>query len=128
MDDFSRELGQFEKQLENLANNFQKIGITLERLFDRIEIDSKSTLKELSRLESDLKSELIKREELDRRFEEVKALSENNRKTLNTEKLIQSNFETEIKTGVRAAKIFGGIATGLAAIAATISTVIALIK
>jgi len=128
MSDFNRELGQFEQQLENLSNDFGKLGGTLEKLFDRIENDSKQILKEIGSLEKVINSETIKREELEKRVDEVKKIAESNRKTLNTEKLVQSNFETEVKTGIRAAKVMAGIGGLLATIISAVAAVIAVMK
>jgi len=128
MNDFSRELGQFEQQLENLSSDFTKIGTAFERLFDRIEADSKDTLGQIAKIRNDLSVEISKREDLEKRVDEFKKLAESNRKTINTEKLVQSNFETEVKAGIRVAKVMAGIGGLLATIISAVAAVIAVIK
>ena len=131
-DNFDRELGQFEQQLKNTAGNLSNIRDDLKGLFKQIDESSKETIQELSRIESSLnahiQSEKVQREDLERRLLELKRIADENAKSINEDKVKRTTFETEVRTGVKAAKIFGAIAMFLATLGGVIASLIAAFK
>ncbi len=124
----NRELGQFQQQLENTSENFVQLRNDLTRLFDKIEADSKNTIQEAAKLEgvlnSHLQSDKVQKEDLERRLEDLKNSTDDNSKEINREKINRINFETEMKTGIKIAKILGAIAIGVAIASGAIASII----
>lgn len=128
MTDFNRELGQFEQQLENLSTNQTDLKQDLYRFFERVDADSKITIQEIAKTCGIINSEIVQRKELEKRVVEIKTTADENKKELTKLELKRSNFETEIRTGIRMSKTLGWIATVLAAIASAITAIIAIIR
>lgn len=127
-DSLNRELGQFQQQLENTSENFTHLRNDLTRLFNKIEADSKNTIQEAAKLEgvlnSHLESDKVQKEDLERRLKDLKKSTDGNSEEINKEKINRINFETEMKTGIKIAKILGAVAIGFAILSGAVASII----
>lgn len=113
-----RELGKLSQQIENTANNLSDVKNTLHRLFDTVDEDSKNIIKEIAKYE-------IKQKELEKQFEELKKLANNNKDAISKEREERRTFETETKTGIKFTKYTAIILGSLATILSTVAAVLA---
>ena len=129
-DNFDRELGQFEQQLKNTAGNLSNIREDLKGLFRQIDESSKETIQELARIEgclnSHINAEKVQREDLERRLIELKKTADDNSRSIQDDKIARTTFETEVRTGIKAAKVFGAIAMCLATLGGVVASLLAL--
>lgn len=125
----SRELGELKQQFENTSQNLTYIKKDLTRLFNKIEEDSKHTIREIARVEGKINSHIhattVQDDDLERRLTDIKRDTDKNSDKISEEKLKRTEFETEMKTGIRISKIFGSIAIGIAIIIGAVTTCIA---
>ncbi|RLG45545.1 MAG: hypothetical protein DRN81_01115 [Thermoproteota archaeon] len=122
-----RELGQIQQKLENTSDNLGKVSSDLGRLFTTIDKESKNTLKEIARLEEKINihgtTSHAEKQSIRDDIIYLKNKAEQNRKDIDAEKDKRVVFETDVKAGVRFAKI---ISTVLGAAASLISAIAAL--
>ncbi len=124
-----RELGQFQQKLENTSDNVDIMRKDLNRLFENIDNESKSHLKEVARVEGKIDIHLQTDEQdksgIKLRVEENKLAIDNNEKNIAEEQKARTILETQTKTSLRIAQAIAGV---LGLIATVISVITAIYK
>ena len=124
-----RELGQFQQKLENTASNVDNMRQDLGKLFDAIDDESKSQLREVARVEGKIdihvSTDLQEKDVIKVNVKENKGAIDDLKRQLTVEKDARIVLETKSKTGARIAQIIAGV---LGLLATIISVITAIIK
>jgi len=128
MGDNDRELGQIQQNLDNTIKNIDILRVDIAQLFSKIEIDSKSNMREIAALYEEVNVHINttkeKREQCNDNFDSLYSKFAELEKDFNQFKLNYIVFETEIKTRIDGIRTFASLIAFIATIISIVSMVI----
>jgi len=128
MGDNDRELGQIQQNLDNTIKNIDILRSDIAQLFSKIEIDSKSSTRDITAIYEEVKLHINttkeKRDQCNDSFNLLYSKFTELEKDFNQFKLDYIIFETEIKTRINGIKTFASLITFIATIISIVSMII----
>jgi len=127
-----RELGQIQQKLESTSENIGTMRNDLGRLFQTIDKESKDHLREIARIGEKVNihqtKDVKEKESIQVDIRELRDRVNQNIKDIDSEKDKRIIFETEIRAGVKFAKLLAGILGALASVISALAAVFVHLK